>query len=286
MIIKTTMKKEIIKVADEAQLAALAEMMPKEASAPKLRLPRFGMVSQDVTEETGTGKNKKIEVIAAEGTFFTDRETEEVEIRDDGTEKKVWKKEYFEEDTAEGIIIAARKQLRFYDNTTNMFTASPIYDKDDEIIPLFCNREEVARGTAKELKALYPGTTLKGKPTSLLKDEKILYVLRGDELFQMNVRGTSLWSFQAYARKVAPPTVVTVFGSEHMENGSTKWSKTIFTVKRRVTGEEASKIMETISDLKSIIAAEKAAYAGEDSDSASAPAVRYSAVEEEKDGIF
>lgn len=247
--------------ASQEVMAALSSEFPQEASYTRIMVPRFGMVSQDKLKEEGTGKNKKITLEVAEGTFYTDRETENTVTREDGTEGKEWQKDYLENEKPEVIILFQRKQLRYYDSGEEKYTSSPIYDRDDEEVVLFKDREEVGRGTPAELKAMYPAVDRKGKPTSGLKEEKILYVLFEGELMQMNLKGTSLWSFQSFARKVAPPTVVTILGAEHCEQGETKWSKMTFTPKRQITAEEAELVMAKIQEIKEAIASEKAYFA-------------------------
>lgn len=260
-------KKELMTVASETQLAQLAQEFPQEASFSRILLPRFGLLSQDKTEEVGTGRNKKINLIAAAGTFFTEKETEEVTVRDDGTEAKVWEKNYLDEEHPEVIILFQRKQLRYYDEAEEKYTSSPIFDRDDETVVLFKDRQEVARGTVAELKKLYPGVDKKGKPISLLKDEKILYVLLDGEVYQMNLHGSSMWSFQAYARKVVPPSVVTVLGSSAEQKGDIKWNKMTFSAKRKVTGEEADEVLAKIGEIKEAIIAEKQFFAGQNGES-------------------
>lgn len=253
--------KELMVPASQEVMASLSAEFPQEASYVRIQMPRFGMISQDKLKEEGTGKNKKITVEVAEGTFYTDRETENTVTREDGTEGKEWQKDYLDTENPEVIILFQRKQLRYYDSSEEKYTSSPIYDRDDEEVVLFKDRAEVARGTPAELKALYPGVDRKGKAISNLKEEKILYVLFNGELMQMNLKGTSLWSFQAFARKVSPPTVITMLGAEHCEQGETKWSKTTFTPKRQITADEAETVMAKIQEIKEAIASEKAYFA-------------------------
>jgi hypothetical protein len=258
------MTKEIMNVASDEQLAVLAQAFPQEPSFTRILAPRFGMASQDQTEEVGKGKEKKINVIAAAGTFYTERESDEVVVGEDGSEKKVWRKEWLDNEHPEVIILYQRKQLRYYDEGEQKYVSSPIFDTDDEQVVLFKDRKEVARGTVSELKALYPGVDKKGKAVSKLKDEKVLYVLMDGELYQMNLHGSSLWSFSAYARKVAPPTVVTMLGSEHNENGQVSWEKMTFAPKRPITKAEADEVIAKITDIREAIASEKAFFKQDD----------------------
>jgi len=50
-----------------------------------------------------------------------------------------------------------------YDEKTEEYTSSPIYDNDDEVIPLWKDRKEVAKGTPKELKEKFHYTDKDGK---------------------------------------------------------------------------------------------------------------------------
>jgi hypothetical protein len=254
------MSKELMNVASEQALSTLESFLPKDPGVPRIELPRFGMVSQDKTKEVGSGKNKKIELVAAEGTFYIERKSKEPQIDETGKEFYPFETTYLSEENPEGIIVCERKQLRYYDASDNTFTSSPIYDSDDEIVPLFKNREKVAAGVPAELKKNYLFTDDNGKVRSRLEDVRILYVLMGDELFQMNLRGTSLYSWRSYRRRVSPPTVVTRFGAEHNEKGQTKWSKLTFDIVRTVTQEEAEKVISIVGDIQQIISAQKEAF--------------------------
>jgi hypothetical protein len=253
----TKVKNELMNVASASQLAQLAQDFPQEPSFTRIMVPRIGLVSQDKTEKVGTGKTAKIEIIAQAGTFFTDKETDEEVIREDGTKAKEWKKEYLDEENPEIIVLFQRKQLRYFDESDESYTSSPIFDRDDEQVVLFKDRKEVARGTPTELKALYPSVDSNGKPISKLKDEKILYVLYANDLYQMNLHGSSMWSFTSYARKVVPPTVITILGSEAMEKGSIAWNKMTFEAKRQLTSDEAELAMTKIQEIKDAINSEK-----------------------------
>jgi len=138
------MTKAIAKKVDDKVLAQLQESYPVEPKTNKILLPRLALVTQDKTE----GKGKAMKVVAEAGTFFIERQTDEV--TDEG--KQVWEKEELGEEI-EGIILFQRKQLRFYDEGTEQYTSSPVYDMDDEVLPLWCDRNEVDRGTPKELKS-------------------------------------------------------------------------------------------------------------------------------------
>ncbi len=245
------MSKELSTKVDEETLALLKESFPAEMSYQRIMLPRLALVSQDKTE----GKGKSMKVVAEAGTFYTEKQTDELDEND----KKIWKKEELGT-SIEGIILFTRKQLRYYDG--EKYTSSPVYDSDDEVVPLFRDKTEIDRGTVKELRARdeYQGVTQKGKPTSKLEENKILYVLYIDTVYQMNLRGTSMYAFQTYARKLLVPSVLTAFGSEPKENGSTSWSQMTFKASRPLNKKEVLDVIERVNEIKLAIVAEKGQY--------------------------
>lgn len=255
----------VAKTASEEQLAALAAGgVEQEASYTRISLPRFGMTAQDKTEAVGTGAKKIIKVIEAAGTFFYERESEEEVEREDGTMGKEWTHEQIDEnEVPEIIIVAARKQLRYWDTAEEKYTSSPVFDTDTEEVVLFKDRKEVDRGTKKELQARFPlGKTAKGKNYPMLKEEAILYVLIGEEMFQMNVRGSSLWALSAYKRKVPVSTVVTKVGYTQEVSGSNTYTKMTFEAVRKLNPTEASLAIEKIREIKQAIADQKEYFSG------------------------
>jgi hypothetical protein len=250
----TAKGKEVMTLPSEEALAQLRQSYPTEPAMNRVLLPRLSMVSQDVME--GKGRSKK--VVTEAGTFFFETQGEEV---NEETKQKEWEKEEIG-DSVEGIILYQRKQLKYYDKDANKYTSSPVYDADDEVVPLFLDRKEVDRGTPKELKAKYPGKSSKGKTISLLEETRVLYVLVGETVYQLNLRGTSMYAFLTYARKVTPPAVVTNFSSEPKENGTTEWNQMTFDVVRSVSAEEIKDVQERIDNIRHSITAEKEFYAG------------------------
>lgn len=257
---------EVMVPASEESLAQLRQDYPTEVAFNRVLLPRFGLVSQDVTEEVRDPKTKKksLKIVAEAGTLYLERqgdEEEEVEGADGKmVMRKLWVRDELGEDT-EGIILYQRKQLKYYDEAKGEFTSSPVYDNDDEEIPLFLNKKEIKRGTPAELKKLYPGKTATGKPKSNLEDNRILYVLIGDEVFQLNLRGSSMYSFLTYARKTLPPSVLTKFSSEPQEKGSNKWNMMTFEAVRPLSQEEVDNVLEKVGEIKAGIETEKSYYA-------------------------
>lgn len=226
------------------QLALLNQNFPVSDEQQRLSLPKFGMISKDLTEETGTGKNKKITVVQAAGTFYTERD--KGEVNEEG--KKVWTKDYIEGETVDVIIGYHRKQLRFFDKSLKKFISTPIYDNDEQVLPLYLDKQIIKRGTEKELQALYPKLTQKGKPSSSLEKNIILYVLYEGELYQFQLSVSAGWEFKSYLKKVNPSTVVTTLSSTQETNGSNTYNKTMFNIARQITGKEFDTVIE-IQDL-------------------------------------
>src|SRR3990167_10692151 len=243
--------KELATLPNERALTELKASFPVEQGFTRSFLPRLSMVSQDRTE----GKGKSMKVVAEAGTFFEERQDEE----ENGEGKKEWiKKELGSK--VKGIILYQRKQLRLYDEKTEMYTSSPIYDEENQVIPLFCNKAEVARGTPADLKALYQYEK-DGKTKSKLEDNRVLYVLKDDEIFQLSLRGSSMYSWMTFARKVLPPSVLIELSSEAMEKGQIKWNKMIFEVVKPLNTKEVTAILAKIKEIKEGIQEEKNYYA-------------------------
>lgn len=246
--------KAIQTTASEEQLAILRSEFPQEAGFQRILIPRFGMFAQDKTE----GKGKAMKVVSEAGMFYLDRETEEL----DENGKKVWEKEEIGSEVNVHIIFQ-RKQLKYYDEKTESYTSSSIYDTDDEIIPLFSNKAEVDKGTPAELKAREIYEFEKdGKKRSKLEDNRILYVLYKDELFQLNLRGSSMYSWMSFLRKISSPAAYLIkLSSEAKEKGSIAWNQMTFEVVRDITGEEAGVIIAKVKEIKEAIDAEKEFFA-------------------------
>lgn len=249
--------KEIANVMTEEQLALLRDSYPVEKGFTRILLPRLGLVSQDVVE----GKGKSMKVVTEAGTFFTESQTDEV--NEEG--KKVWDRQEIGT-SIQGTILFQRKQLRFYDSANQSYTSSPIYDNDDQVVPLFANKAEVAKGTPKELQARpeFQGLSAKGKPISKLEEQRVLYVLYKDTVFQMTVRGTSMFAFLTYVRGNLPPSVLTEFDSEEKQNGSISWSQMTFETVRQLDSKEATVVQEKMNEIRTAVEAEKNFYKSAD----------------------
>lgn len=236
----------------EQALAELKSQFPAEQGFIRNLLPRLSMNSQDKFE----GKGKAAKLVKEAGIFVIERQTEE---EDEDTGRKIWSKDEIG-DKVEGTIIYQRKQLRMYDEKTEQYTSSPVYDSEDQVIPLFCNKVEVARGTPAELKALYEYEE-EGKKKSSLEDNRVLYFLKDEEVFQLSLRGSSMYSWMSYARSTLPPSVLTELFSEPMEKGQIKWSKMTFKTVRPLNADEAQGISLRIAEIKDGIDRERAFYA-------------------------
>ena len=250
-------KNEVVVSASEQDLAILRESFPTEPSSSRITLPRLGIYSQDVTEGTG----KSLKVIAEQGQFYTESPSEE--LNEDG--KRVWEKTIIGTEF-EGCILFQRKQLSHYDQASELFTSSPIYDTDDEVIPLWCDKQEVDKGLPKELQAKekYAGKNSKGKYMTTLKDNRILYVEYEGKVYQMSVHGSSMYAYSDYRKKVlgalAPCEVITKFGSENQEKGKIKWAQVTYAKKRLLNAKEVAEVMEKVKEISATVKAEKSQY--------------------------
>lgn len=233
----------------EEQLALLNESYPVEESSNSLILPRFGMLSKDITEVSGSGKTKKIKVTQASGTFFTERDNGEV----DENGKKVWTKTFLDGDTQDIVIVYPRRQLRMYDSSLEKFYSTPVYDNDTQVLPLYLDKQVVKRGTQAELQAMFPAVTLKGKPSSKLKQDTILFILVNGELHQCNLSQSSKWGYHPYAKSLYPSTpasFVTTVGSVEETQGDNTYRKMTFTQKRPINGDEFDAVLESQTIVK------------------------------------
>lgn len=255
------MKKEITVVASEDQLALLDQSFPVEEENRGPRVPRIGFLSKDVTEESGTGKAKKIKVIESAGTFYKDVESEEV---DPSTKKKLWEKQYItdkagEPESLDVVIFFNRRQLRMYSDADGVYINSPVYDSPDQKIPLFKGADKIGEGTEAELRAMYPALTKKGKPTSDLDIVKILYFLYEGGIYQMSLSQSSKYAFEAYKRDVKTVSrYVTRMGmSEEMTNGSNVYRHVTFEKHETISKDQADIILPVITDMNRFIEAKQ-----------------------------
>lgn len=247
-------KKEISK----EQLDILNSSYPVSDESSRLQLPRLGMLSKDVIETIGTGKNKKIKIIQSSGTFFT--ESDEGEMNDEG--KKVWTKKFIEGETIDVQIVYHRRQLRMYDSSLEKFYSTPIFDNVDQIVPLYLDKQVIKKGIQKDLQAMWPSLTLKGKPSSKLKEDTILYVIYEGTLYQCNLSQSSKWEFKSYAKNVNPSTVITTIGSVEDTFGDNTFRKMTFKNKRLIDGDEFETVTENQTIVKDQVKSDERYYLG------------------------
>lgn len=260
------MKKEI-KTLSAEELSVLNESYPVSDESTKLSLPRFGLLSKDIVEETGKGRNKTIKVLESAGTFYTEKDLGEV---DEETGKKIWTKEFIGE-AAEVIIAFERKQLRKFDVSLKKFISSSVYDNKDQVIPLYLDKQVIKRGTPDMLQSLYPALTAKGKKSSDLKEETILFVIYKDELYQCTLSQSSKWSFKDYKKGLNPSTVLTMLNTSEETFGTNTYRKMTFTNIRNLTQEEFDLVKTFQGDLKEKVASD-AKYFLENAETKALPA--------------
>lgn len=246
------MKKTTTELSVE-QLAILNAGFPINDESTRLVLPRFGMLSKDIIETTGEGKNKKIKIIEAAGTFYI--EENKGEVGEDG--KKVWTKTFIEGEKQDVVILFYRKQLNMYDSSLEKFYSTPIFDNSEQIIPLYLDKQVVKRGTQKQLQEMFPAVTLKGKPSSKLKEQTILYVLLDGVLHQLNLSQSSKWEFMSYKKDINPSSVITTLSSVEETFGDNTFRKMTFTKKRNINGGEFDEVVENQRLLKDQVEADK-----------------------------
>lgn len=267
----------LVKAPSKEVLDALAIYFPADEGFTNISLPRISFVSQDVVEETGTGRSKQIKVVVPGGTFY--QEKQEVDengkpvLNDEG--KPSWIKTEIG-DAIDLQVIFQRKQLKYFDQPSKSFVSSNVFDDNEEIVKLYANKAEIASGTPAELKKSYEFEDKRtNKVKSALEDNRVLYVLFEGELHQLNLRGTSMYAWLTYARSVrpSPPAVITHIESEYKESGSINWNQMVFTALRDATAEEAQKAAEDMRELIATIEERKsrdAAKAQSDKDFAKA----------------
>ena len=237
------------------QKALLGQLTPQEQGFTRIQLPRLGMYSQDKFE----GKGKGAVLVKEAGMFYT--ELEQSSTDEEGKVTKEWVKSEIGQ-TMEGIVLYHRKQLSYYDKTTEKYTSSPIYDTPEDVVPLFMDGKEVQRGTPAELKAKYAYTDPDdGKVKSKLEDMRVLYILKDDQVYQMTIRGSSMWAFSKYAKSCLVSSVLTRFNSEAKENSSIAWNQMTFDAVREITPEEANTVIDNLQKITISIADEKAYFA-------------------------
>jgi hypothetical protein len=251
-------KSTAVAVINEEQMNELKDLYPVESGYQPILLPRISFTSQDKTE----GKGKAMKVVVEAGTFFQEKQLDTEVDNGEGKMVKEWEKTELGNEI-EATILYTRKQLKFYDEGTEQYTSSPVFDSEDEVIPLWCDKKEVAKGTPKELKAKYEYTDKDKKVKSRLEENRILYVLYKGEIHQMNLRGSSMYSFLTWSKKVMPPSLLTKIASESMEKGDISWNKMTFTPVRALNKKELADVIEKVRFIKEGIDSQKSHYASQ-----------------------
>lgn len=239
------MTKKLVSLTAE-ELAVLDNSYPVSTEEQRLSLPRLGLLSKDLIEETGKGKEKTIKILESAGTFYTEKDLGKV---DEKTGKKVWTKEFIG-DSISVFIIYERRQLRKFDASLKKFISTPIFDNKDQVIPLFLDKQVIKRGTPEMLQSMYPALTAKGKPSSDLKEETILFVVYQDELYQCGLSQSSKWGFKDYKKGLNPSKVLTELSSSEETFGTNTYRKMKFKNVRNITQEELDMIYKFQGDLK------------------------------------
>jgi len=259
---------EVVTDASAEVLARLAAMFPQGDSYNRTKFPKLVFKSQTVLDADEN-------VVIKAGTFFIERETEEV----DEHGKNKWSSEEVGK-TLDAHIVYYRKRLQYWDAKEEVFYSTPLYDEETEVMPLFKAGEFVTQGTPAELKASYPKIIevedrrtgeKKTKTVSLLRDARVMYALVNGELLELTISGTSMYSFLEYLKKFAPQACITTLNSTKEEAGATKWNKMSFKPLRNPTQDEALLAINTIEELREAIENEKQYYAQKRAAAVAAP---------------
>lgn len=253
----------MVKSASNEELASLGGLYPADEGFNRISLPRITFVSQDKTEETGSGRNKKIEIVTPAGTFFRESQKKDKDGNlelDADTGRPIWDKEELG-DEIEIEPVFQRKQLKFFDSANGNYVSSNVYDENDEIVALYQGKEKVKVGKPAALKKDYEAKDVRtGKVKTLLEDQAVLYVLYKGELHQMNIRGSSLYALRDFKAKTRPTIAayIVLISSEQMEKGSNVWNCMRFNALRPLSSEEVVDAKGIIAELQSSISEQKA----------------------------
>lgn len=264
----------LAKAASDEELAELNDVYQSEEFTSGPKVPRIEFTAKDVVEVSGVGKTKKIKVITAAGEFIKSVQSE---TETDEAGKKIWEKEELG-DQIEGIVLYKRMQLRMFvqDGKEGHYISSAPYDSKNEKVALFENKKKIATGTPEELQEEYTYEAENDKKQKYqkcdLKEEKILFILNAadGEVYQLTVRGSSVWALSAYEKALDPlkPTnVLTRFNSEPMVKGDNNWNQMTFENVRKVTSAEASKIKELQTNIVTALAQYKSSRNSSDDES-------------------
>lgn len=233
--------------------------LPKENTFIRKTFPRISFTSQDKTE----GKGKSMVVTEEAGTFFVEKPTNET----DDKNKKIWSHDEIGK-SFEGVIFFTRKKLSYYDQAAGKFISSSVYDQDTDEIVLWQDGKQIAKGSKAELQAPYKFIKEDGKPSCKLAENKILYIWYNDEIFELTVKGTSMFEYSGYYKNCngEPNKNLTLISSIECVNGSTEWNKTTYSRVRQLTQYEWDTTRELARDMINGIAEEKAYFSSINTD--------------------
>lgn len=231
--------------------------MPKEEGYVRKVFPRISFTSQDKT----SGKGKAMVVTEEAGSFFIEKPSDELNEKG----KKIWTREELGK-SFEGIIFFTRKKLSFYDSASGKFISSSYFDQDSDVTVLWQDGKEIARGTKQELQAPYKFKKDDGKMGDKLQENKVLYVYYNDEIFELTIKSTSMYNYQAYAKSLEANKQLTLISSEEAENGATRWNKTTYTKVRQLTQAEYDTTRFLAIEMNDGIAEEKKYFASMNTD--------------------
>lgn len=233
--------------------------LPKENTFIRKTFPRISFTSQDKTE----GKGKTMKVVEEAGTFFIEKPTDET----DDKNKKIWSHDEIGK-SLEGVIFFTRKKLSYYDQAAGKFISSSMYDQDTDEIVLWSDGKQVAKGTKAQLQAPYMFIKEDGKKSCKLAENKILYVWYNNEVFELTVKGTSMFEYSNYYRNYngEPNKNLTLISSVECENGATVWNKTTYSRVRQLTQEEWDITRGLAAEMLKGIADEKAYFSSINTD--------------------
>lgn len=231
--------------------------LPKENTFIRKTFPRISFTSQDKTE----GKGKTMKVVEEAGTFFTEKPTDET----DDKNKKIWTHDEIGKEM-EGVIFFTRKKLSYYDQPNNVFITSSYFDQDTDDIVLWSAGKQIAKGTKAQLQEPYNFIKEDGKKSCKLAENKVLYVWYKDEVYELTVKGTSMYEYSAYYKACngEPNKNLTQLSYEDCENGSIAWSKILYKRVRQLTQAEWDITRGLAKEMLDGIAEEKKYFASMD----------------------
>jgi len=228
-------------------------LLPKENTFVRRTFPRISFTSQDVTE----GKGKTMKVVEEAGTFFIEKPTDNTDEKG----KRIYGKDEIGK-SFEGVIFFTRKKLSYYDQAAGKFISSSLYDQDTDEVVLWQDGKQVTKGTKVELQAPYMFVKEDGKKSCKLAENKVLYVWYNNEIFELTIKGTSMFEYSGYYKNCMgePNKNLTLISSIEAENGATRWNKTTYKRVRQLTQDEWDTTRALAAEMLKGIADEKAYF--------------------------